>query len=388
MLSLTPTELRGVLAHELLHAILQHPARRKTRTPWLWNIACDHAVNKMLLDFGFALPEGALIAPRECDGMNAEAIYDFLMRQRMKPAQDNSAATPENAAVGRKNDAEKPGPLITSPDGQWTLSTDHRPEAMSRNTEDPPARMPAKGFQDLLDPSVAPASLFRQPSDPDAPTMQKIAEQLRNDLFTQAKQAGVLPGDCNEELCASGRAEVDWRALMQSFLTETLKTDWRLFPPSKRFISQGLYLPSCGAPGLGRIAFAIDTSGSVYSSDIARILSEIQSFRESFPCRLTVLQADAEIASVTEFDAWESPEEDYAWKITGRGGTNFRPVFEWVRKEIDQGDAPAVLVYATDGYGPFPEEAGIPVIWLVTPGGAPESYFPPWGAYVPLSPES
>ena len=46
--SLTITEIRGVLAHEVLHVIFQHGLRRSHREPILWNIAADHAINLLL----------------------------------------------------------------------------------------------------------------------------------------------------------------------------------------------------------------------------------------------------------------------------------------------------------------------------------------------------
>ena len=51
--------------------------RRQQRLHGKWNVACDHAINPMLLDSGFILPEGGL-----CDyqykGMSAEQIYELL----------------------------------------------------------------------------------------------------------------------------------------------------------------------------------------------------------------------------------------------------------------------------------------------------------------------
>ena len=119
--------------------------------------------------------------------------------------------------------------------------------------------------------------------------------------------------------------------------------------------------------------------------EISQILSELQAFRETFPCRLTILQADAEVQRISEFEAWDFPDPKARWTIAGRGGTDFRPVFSWVRdKAAKEGEPPAALIYATDGYGTFPDPPGLPVIWLVTPNGAKEKCFPDWGAWVRL----
>jgi predicted metal-dependent peptidase len=49
---LSPAELEGVLAHEVLHCALAHQCRRGKRDLGLWNVACDYAVNPILLDNG------------------------------------------------------------------------------------------------------------------------------------------------------------------------------------------------------------------------------------------------------------------------------------------------------------------------------------------------
>ena len=66
----------------------------------------------------------------------------------------------------------------------------------------------------------------------------------------------------------------------------------------------------------------------------------------------------------------------------GRGGTDFRPVFQWVESEIRSGgiDCPDAIIYLTDGYGSFPERApDMPVLWVCAPDSIkPEGY--PFGA--------
>jgi hypothetical protein len=48
VVGLSPDELAGVLAHEVMHCALAHPARRAGRDPERWNVACDLAVNGYL----------------------------------------------------------------------------------------------------------------------------------------------------------------------------------------------------------------------------------------------------------------------------------------------------------------------------------------------------
>lgn len=79
--SLTDSEIRGVLCHELLHVLTESRARRNGRNPRLWNVACDYAINAMLLAMGFHLPAGALYK-NEFFLLAAEEIYELLKKER------------------------------------------------------------------------------------------------------------------------------------------------------------------------------------------------------------------------------------------------------------------------------------------------------------------
>jgi predicted metal-dependent peptidase len=76
------------------------------------------------------------------------------------------------------------------------------------------------------------------------------------------------------------------------------------------------------------------------------------------------------------FEPWES--FTYPERLQGGGGTDFRPVFDWL---VRQDRAPDALIYFTDAEGTFPRaEPGFPVIWLVK-GRHPV----PWGQRVQLN---
>ena len=77
ILSLSPSEVEFLIAHEVLHCALLHFARRNGRDKHRWNIACDFAVNSILIAEGMTAPEGILANPL-FDGMCAEEIYPCL----------------------------------------------------------------------------------------------------------------------------------------------------------------------------------------------------------------------------------------------------------------------------------------------------------------------
>jgi predicted metal-dependent peptidase len=90
--TLNSAELAGVLAHEVMHPALQHHTRRGDRDRKRWNMACDYAINPLLLDAGLTLPKDVLIDHR-FRGMSAERIYNLIDEQQDR---DGSNSQREN----------------------------------------------------------------------------------------------------------------------------------------------------------------------------------------------------------------------------------------------------------------------------------------------------
>ena len=78
-------ELRFVLAHEYLHAGLQHHLRCQGRDHYLWNAACDFVINGWLAEMEIGkMPERGLLYDESLSGLSAESIYDMLLTDMKK----------------------------------------------------------------------------------------------------------------------------------------------------------------------------------------------------------------------------------------------------------------------------------------------------------------
>jgi predicted metal-dependent peptidase len=343
---LSDAQLRGVIAHELLHVVFAHVLRRNTRDPRLWNIACDYAINILLHERGFRLPEGGAL-DSQFVGMSSEAIYELL-----KADQDSTTPTILTAGL--------------SPDDENGI------------LEDVGA--------DLLDPDDPRVGAARPADSPDHEQISSIIEDLREDC--RAALAGNAGAWFSDECERADAALIDWRALLRNWLYDRIRCDWSLWPPNKKHIHRGLILPSVGSPAPGHLVFAVDTSGSMPIRTIASIYAEIAAFRETFPCRLTVLQADTDITSIATYDAADGAEIPETFSVVGRGGTDFRAVFDYTGNRMAEDSEPATaIVFATDGYGTFPAVPPLlPVIWLRLRNGLAAERFP-FGSVVTLPTE-
>lgn len=73
-------EWKFILAHEYLHAGLQHHERCQGREPYLWNIACDFVINGWLVEMQIGImPHIGLLYDETLKNLSAEEIYDKII---------------------------------------------------------------------------------------------------------------------------------------------------------------------------------------------------------------------------------------------------------------------------------------------------------------------
>jgi len=331
-------ELEAVIVHEVLHVVLGHADRINDRNKEVWNVACDYAINIMLSDLGFELPCGGLLEQR-FRRMTAEQIY-----RELRP--DTSKPYPQMLELA--GDRQSPGGHLSG---------------------------------DVIDRDLLVDALPERSDNLDVQERRMLRRELIEGLESQIKSMGYKGGNLAIEVRAALQNKTDWALVLRRYLYEKVKTDWSMYPPSKKYIWQQIYLPSVGVSSLGTIVFAIDTSGSMSSDELSKALSEVRAIRSLFPCELIVMQCDASIQSVETYSEFDDTPLASSFTMKGFGGTDFRPVFSYVESKSI---VPSVLIYATDGYGTFPETLpDHPVIWLLTDRG-PHQFDPPFGVYIDL----
>jgi len=310
--TLNKEELVFVLAHEVMHCVLGHMDRRNGREKTLWNAASDYATNLKLVEFGLQMPKVGLIDQRY-GGLTTEEIYEDLLKQdRVKPSE-----------------------------AQWDL---HLGEGDGEGRE------------------------FRAKEFPSPEERKRVRISLLHEIGSKLR--GDKAGKLEAELKMAKGEEIPWHILLARFFTGLRKDNYRLMPPNKKHIWRNIYLPSLGTPGPSHVVVAIDTSGSMSNETLEKILAEIDSLRTFTQCKLTLIQCDAAINKVEEFEEY-TPTNFERYHVIGRGGTSFIPVFDYLekkkREEVCHFDT---LIFITDGFGEFPKETpNYPVLWIITKGG-------------------
>lgn len=174
------------------------------------------------------------------------------------------------------------------------------------------------------------------------------------------KDKGTIPGVITELVDKITSNKIDWRMLLRDFLLQVVNEDWSFRKPNPRYADNDFILPSLYSERVGKVAFAIDTSGSISSEALKLFIAEAQqALDDLLPENLILIYCDSKIQSIYEY----SPGDNIELKITGRGGTDFRPVFEYLNA---QEEPPKILVYLTDLDGTFPDEhPEYNTLWIV-----------------------
>lgn len=184
---------------------------------------------------------------------------------------------------------------------------------------------------------------------------------------------GTSSGEISEELNVTDTGTYDFTRFLKQFARhgEELKTD----PDSFDYISYLYGLEHYGnipliehleyqeVNRLEELVIAIDTSGSCSLDTVRKFMEEtynILSSHENFFRKMNVyvIQCDSfiqDVAHITCEQDWKNYLKNLV--IHGRGGTDFRPVFQYVEELKNKKELKNLkgLLYFTDGDGIYPE---------------------------------
>ncbi|MCK4675973.1 MAG: hypothetical protein KAT61_08640 [Gammaproteobacteria bacterium] len=349
--ALDQEQTQFALSHEALHCALSHFHRRGHRVKYRWDLACDYAVNPLLINDGLKPTPDAMFL-REYEGLTAEEIYPCLEdndndgerdleKQKKSDEADNDEdqqSQQGNAGGGKKKEKENDEQI------------DDRSEDQAEQDKD----QDAAGKGGL---AAQPAGLSSQEED----NLSLQWEQRLAGAAQQALQSGKLEGEMARMVDHLLQPKLPWRMLLARYMSATAREDYSYSRPSSRRGDPAVY-PSMRSNETS-IVVAVDTSGSIDQQEIQQFISEIDAIKSQVRASVTLLTCDSKLnyGCPWKFEAWDTFQFDV--EIRGGGGTNFRPVFEWVE---EQDRAPDLLVYFTDAEGVFPEvEPYFPVTWLV-----------------------
>lgn len=367
-------EIEGCLAHEVLHLALRHFAREEGRERKKWNIATDLAINSFLKGEGFHLPRGGAFPSQFGleEGLSAEEYYNKLKDLPAEGGFDEhiygecassslgDSAAEEMEEEGRKEKGKEREKGKKGGEGSGKEKEGGREKgAGSKKNKDKDRGL----YKEKKEEQEGGDESREESREKD------LAAKWQNALVRAATVArlhqGKLPGGAQSLIEALFKPRLNWKELLRDFVSSTIViggVDW--FRPDRRFLQSGIILPSRREKRI-EIIIAVDTSGSISDKELTIFFSEINSIlRSAGHYSVYLVQCDADIQDIKEINFPETLDVKKV-HIKGRGGTDFRPVFEWAIRNCRR-----PLIYFTDLCGTFPEYfPPFPVLWVTVGDG-------------------
>lgn len=354
-------EIKSRICEMTMHNAHGHIWRRGTRDPHDWNVACDYALWALLKRAGFAMPSNVLYDAKY-DGMSAEQIYSLIHQPKGPQGTDGSP-------FGRQP---------TPPSGQGPQSrTPPQPGQQPQQGKPQPGQQPQQDQPgQVQDDDPGSDGEVRDYPGEDSRLAEEEWKVAVVQAWHRAKARGSMPAGFERLIKEITEPQVDWRANLRKWFQERAKNDYAWHRPNRRYLPQGMYMPTPFSEVMPAMVFYWDTSGS-RDGDAARreaAAEIIGIFQEVRPELVYVIYGDTKVQRVQRFE----PDDAIELKPKGGGGTEFAPIFEYIAEGdgVDLKDDPNLLpidqpisafIGITDLEGSFPDvEPEYPVLWVAT----------------------
>lgn len=314
VVKLNDAELMGLVLHEKLHCAFRHLTtwlHLYEENPKLANMACDFVINLIIYDRyvkdGFVkLPPGGCL-DEQYRGMDAGGVYRALKQKHG-----------DDSGVGN---------------GQQGFD-EHDWEANA-------------GLSD------------------------KEIEQLSHEIDQALRQGGILASkagaNVDRAIADMLQPKVDWRKALRDFISSSKPGDdystYRRL--DRRYMSQGLTMPTMYSDHVHRVFLGTDTSGSIDNRVLAEFLAEVHGICESIKPGLVDLVYWG--THVVAHEVYEGPAIDslrQSTKPRGGGGTAPSCVSQYLRQHNIKPDC---IIMLSDGYvdGDWGDGWPAPVLWCL-----------------------
>ena len=325
------TQQINLLLHEVHHIVFQHM--------FMWDsfpnkqvlgLAADCEVNSYLsnLDNTWIVPSLWQLP----DKQGTKFYYENILKQGSSQQQSGGSGNGNNSQNNNSN-------LKTKDDhSQWK-----------------------KDFQDCSD---AEKQLIQN----------QINQQIKSAAEQTIKMRGTIPAELQDivnDLLKVKPRIFDWKAYFRRMLGSIYDINLK-----KTRRKESIRFP--GSAGIKHkkkvsILVAVDTSGSVNKRELEDFFSEITHIYKA-GARITILECDSKISANYEYTGkWDGT-------VHGRGGTDFKPVIDYYRKNLKDY---AALVYFTDGECNIPSNVPRDTIWVITSNGDKEKKYPGYKICIP-----
>lgn len=315
--------------HILLHCIFSHSYRYGRMEQELWDVAIDMAVENAVLSLGLS----------GIDVLGDRERREMLHEWRKKVG----ALTAERIYRNLKND--RPGPTELLELGNLFQRDIHDSWGTAENAET--LEITQEQWRKLSERIKAELKSFSEDKSDDKSILQNLEEATKEtyDYGDFLRRFSVLGEDMQINDDEFDYVYYTYGLSLYGNLPLVEPLEYKDVNKIKEFV------------------VAIDTSGSCRGNVVQSFLNKTYSILKSSEnffrkVNIHIIQCDSEVRRDTkitndeEFEAFMKEGQ-----LEGFGATDFRPVFTYVDRAIENGEFENLkgLIYFTDGYGIFPE---------------------------------
>ena len=295
-------EITYLYAHTLLHIVLKHPYRQKTRDKYIWNQACDVVINNILSTFeNVGIRPADEILDLDLNDKCVEEVYEILYKKK----EELSKTIPDEKGKIESNSYDKS-----------KLDLD---EVLTKSE---------KVNQEKLDGIIIQA-------------------------LSLAKKSSNLYEGMSVEIDTLIKPEIDLHDVLKEYLISSFFEKQISYErPNKRFIDRGIYMP--GTKKLNdnlNIFVALDSSSSVSLDEYKKFLGIVSEIAESFyEYKIDILPFDLKVRSeyIISFDSFNPLSNKELLIPKSNGGTSFDELLRYLKKSSEiRNDS--LLIALTDG---------------------------------------
>ena len=295
-------EITYLYAHTLLHIVLKHPYRQKTRDKYIWNQACDVVINNILTTFeNVGIRPADEVLDLDLNDKCVEEVYEILYKKKeelSKTILDEKGNIESNSYDKSKLDLDEV--LIKS----------------------------EKTNQEKLDGIIIQA-------------------------LSLAKKSSNLYEGMSVEIDTLIKPEIDLHDVLKEYLISSFFEKQISYErPNKRFIDRGIYMP--GTKKLNdnlNIFVALDSSSSVSLDEYKKFLGIVSEIAESFyEYKIDILPFDLKVRSeyIISFDSFNPLSNKELLIPKSNGGTSFDELLRYLKKSSEVRND-SLLIALTDG---------------------------------------
>ena len=376
--------------HTVMHCVFRHMYVHTLVDKAAWNLACDIAVEYTI--YGLNLKSAKISREilqeekfKEFEqkgvALTAEKLYRYFLDKKLTP----------------QKMAELRGIFLADSHEIWYMTDEEKRVAYGIGEKGRGQGQDASANESNGEGEGSGETLITAHISAAEQDWKKIAESMQMDMETFSKLQGDRAGGLLQNLKEVNREKYDYTAFLKKFAVtgEAMKVNDDEF--DYIFYTYGLKLYKRmpliepleykDVKKIKEFVIAIDTSGSVLGEQVQsfvqktyNILKSTESFFSKINLHIiqcdTQIQEDAKITTQEEFDRYMK-----SMKLRGFGGTDFRPVFNYVDELQKKGEFTNLkgLIYFTDGYGVFPaKKPGYETAFVFVDRFMNNTDVPPW----------